>query len=60
MRVVVGAFIVGGILLFAGGLFLIGDRRLLFARQFELSATFGKVTTASPMRQIQLGLRMTF
>jgi phospholipid/cholesterol/gamma-HCH transport system substrate-binding protein len=44
MRVVVGAFIVGGILLFAGGLFLIGDRRLLLARQFELNATFGKVT----------------
>ena len=44
MRVVVGAFIVGGILLFAGGLFLIGDRRLLFAKQFELNATFGKVT----------------
>jgi len=44
MRVVVGAFMVGGILLFVGGLFLIGDRRLLFARQFELNATFGKVT----------------
>jgi phospholipid/cholesterol/gamma-HCH transport system substrate-binding protein len=44
MRVVVGAFLVGGIVLFAGGLFLIGDRRLLFARQFELTATFGKVT----------------
>jgi phospholipid/cholesterol/gamma-HCH transport system substrate-binding protein len=44
MRVVVGAFLVGGILLFVGGLFLIGDRRLLFARQFELNATFGKVT----------------
>jgi phospholipid/cholesterol/gamma-HCH transport system substrate-binding protein len=44
MRVLVGAFIVGGLLLFAGGLFLIGDRRLLFAKQFELSATFGKVT----------------
>jgi phospholipid/cholesterol/gamma-HCH transport system substrate-binding protein len=44
IRVVVGAFLVGGILLFAVGLFLIGDRRLLFAKQFELTATFGKVT----------------
>src|SRR5262245_14432220 len=44
MSVIVGAFMVGGILLFVGGLFLIGDRRLLFARQFELNATFGKVT----------------
>jgi phospholipid/cholesterol/gamma-HCH transport system substrate-binding protein len=40
----VGAFVIAGLLLFAGGLFLIGDRRLLFADQFELNATFGKVT----------------
>jgi phospholipid/cholesterol/gamma-HCH transport system substrate-binding protein len=40
----VGAFVLGGLLLFAGGLFLIGDRRLLFAPQFELNTTFGKVT----------------
>jgi phospholipid/cholesterol/gamma-HCH transport system substrate-binding protein len=40
----VGAFVIAGLLLFAGGLFLIGDRRLLFADQFELNATFGRVT----------------
>jgi phospholipid/cholesterol/gamma-HCH transport system substrate-binding protein len=40
----VGAFVLGGLLLFGGGLFLIGDRRLLFAEQFELNSTFGKVT----------------
>ena len=40
----VGAFVAGGILLFAVGLFLIGDRRLLFAEQFELDAQFGRVT----------------
>lgn len=40
----VGAFVGGGILLFAVGLFLIGDRRLLFADQFELNARFGRVT----------------
>ena len=40
----VGAFVLGGLLLFGGGLFLIGDRRLLFAPQFELNATFGRVT----------------
>ena len=40
----VGAFVLVGLLLFGGGLFLIGDRRLLFAKQFELTATFGKVT----------------
>lgn len=41
---VIGAFLVGGVLLFAGGLFLIGDRRLMFAEQFELNSTFGRVT----------------
>jgi phospholipid/cholesterol/gamma-HCH transport system substrate-binding protein len=40
----VGAFVIGGLILFVGGLFLIGDRRLLFARQFELNTAFGKVT----------------
>jgi phospholipid/cholesterol/gamma-HCH transport system substrate-binding protein len=41
---IVGAFVLGGLLLFGGGLFLIGDRRLLFARQFEINTTFGRVT----------------
>ncbi len=40
----VGAFLAGGVLLFAVGLFLVGDRRLLFARQFELYTELGKVT----------------
>src|SRR4030095_10836078 len=40
----VGAFVLGGLLLFGAGLFLIGDRRLLFSRQFELNSTFSKVT----------------
>jgi phospholipid/cholesterol/gamma-HCH transport system substrate-binding protein len=41
---IVGAFVLGGLLLFGGGLFLIGDRRLLFVEQFEINSTFGKVT----------------
>ena len=40
----VGAFVVGGVLLFSVGLFMIGDRRLLFTRHFEVATTFGKVT----------------
>jgi len=43
-RAIVGGFVVGGFLLFAVGLFLIGDRRLLFVPQFELNTAFGKVT----------------
>lgn len=40
----VGAFVVGGLMLFAIGLFLIGDRRLLFSPRFELHTTFSKVS----------------
>ena len=40
----IGAFVLGGLLLFGGGLFLIGDRRLLFVEQFEINSTFGRVT----------------
>ena len=40
----VGAFVAGGLLLFAVGLFMIGDRRLLFAEHFEVEADFGNVT----------------
>lgn len=41
--VAVGAFVIAGVLLFAIGLFLIGDRRMLFSRTFEVSAEFANV-----------------
>ena len=41
---VVGGFVVGGVLLFGAGLFMIGDRRLLFVEQIPISTTFGKVS----------------
>ena len=40
----VGGFVLLGLLVFALGLFLIGDRRMLFAQHFEIGTTFGKVT----------------
>ena len=40
----VGLFVIGGVLMFAVGVFMIGDRRALFAERFELSADFGNVT----------------
>lgn len=52
-QAVIGVFLVGGVLLFAAGLFLIGSRRLLFVDQFELNAQFGRVTglqVGSPVR----------
>jgi phospholipid/cholesterol/gamma-HCH transport system substrate-binding protein len=36
----VGAFVIGGLLLFAVGLFLIGDRRMLFGNTFVVFAEF--------------------
>ena len=41
----VGTFVIGGLFfLFAVGLFMIGDRRLLFTERFEVEANFGNVT----------------
>jgi phospholipid/cholesterol/gamma-HCH transport system substrate-binding protein len=41
---IVGAFVLIGVVLFGAGLFLIGDRRLLFTSHVEMATTFGKVT----------------
>ena len=40
----VGGFVLMGVGVFALGLFLIGDRRLLFTNHIEIATTFGKVT----------------
>jgi len=39
----VGLFILGGLLLFGFGLFMIGDRRNLFQKSFEVHAEFGRL-----------------
>ena len=39
----VGTFVLGGFLLFALGIFMIGDRRLLFANQFDVYGEFEQV-----------------
>ena len=41
--VAVGAFVVAGVLLFGVGLFLIGDRRMLFSKTFEVYAEFSNI-----------------
>lgn len=41
----VGAFVIGGLLLFAAGLFLIGDRRMLFSDTFRVYAEFAEVAS---------------
>jgi phospholipid/cholesterol/gamma-HCH transport system substrate-binding protein len=42
-KILVGVFVIGGFLLFATGLFLIGDRRLMFSDNIELTARFANV-----------------
>ena len=41
--VAVGAFVIAGVLLFGAGLFLIGDRRMLFNRTFNVTAEFANI-----------------
>jgi phospholipid/cholesterol/gamma-HCH transport system substrate-binding protein len=40
----VGVFVIGGLLLFTVGLFMIGDRQMAFARKFTLYTEFTKIT----------------
>jgi phospholipid/cholesterol/gamma-HCH transport system substrate-binding protein len=39
----VGAFVIGGVLLFAIGLFMIGNRRMLFNQSIEVHASFKRI-----------------
>ncbi len=41
---IVGAFVIGGLVLFAVGLFLIGNRRMLFERHFEIHTHFANIS----------------
>jgi phospholipid/cholesterol/gamma-HCH transport system substrate-binding protein len=41
----VGAFVIGGIALFAVGLFMIGDRRMLFSDTFDVYAEFTNIAS---------------
>jgi len=43
-KTAMGAFIVGGLLLFGFGLFLIGDRRMLFSKSAEYYTEFAQVS----------------
>jgi phospholipid/cholesterol/gamma-HCH transport system substrate-binding protein len=44
----IGAFVVCGFLLFAVGLFMIGDRQMAFAETFTIYAEFKKITGLQP------------
>ena len=51
----VGTFVVAGVLLFAVGIFMIGDRRLLFAQHFEVGADLGNVTGIQVGTRVRVG-----
>jgi phospholipid/cholesterol/gamma-HCH transport system substrate-binding protein len=53
-KTLVGAFVLGGLALFAIALFLVGDRRLLFEPQFTLNTAFGKVTGLQAGSKVRL------
>ena len=44
----VGVFVVGGLLLFAVGLFMIGDRQMAFAKKVTLYTEFNRITALQP------------
>src|SRR5215208_713480 len=44
----IGAFVIGGILLFAIGLFLIGERRMLFQKKFTVYTQFARISGLQP------------
>jgi phospholipid/cholesterol/gamma-HCH transport system substrate-binding protein len=53
--VAVGAFVIGGILLFALGIFLIGDRRMLFSDTFEAYAEFSQIAGLQNGATVRVG-----
>jgi len=53
--VVVGAFVVFGILLFGAGLFFIGDRRMMFSDTFEVYAEFASIAALQNGAIVRVG-----
>lgn len=52
---IVGAFVIGGLLLFAFGLFRIGDRRMLFTESFRVHAEFSDIAALSSGAKVRVG-----
>lgn len=50
-----GAFVVGGLLLFGLGLFMIGDRRMLFSRSADYYTEFGQVSGLEAGAKVRVG-----
>ena len=53
----VGVFVLGGLLLFAVGLFMIGDRQMAFAKKFTVYTEFKKITGLQPGAIVRVSRR---
>lgn len=51
----VGAFVLGGLLLFAVGLFMIGNRRMLFEDSFQVHAEFANIAGLDNGAKVRVG-----
>jgi phospholipid/cholesterol/gamma-HCH transport system substrate-binding protein len=51
----VGGFVIGGLLLFAFGLFMIGDRRKLFSKDFEIWTEFKELGGVQNGAKVKVG-----
>jgi len=54
-KTAMGAFVVGGLLLFGFGLFLIGDRRMLFSRSAEFYTEFAQINALEAGAKVRVG-----
>ena len=54
-KTAMGAFVIGGLLLFGLGLFLIGNRRMLFSRSAEYYTEFAQVNALEAGAKVRVG-----
>src|SRR5437870_8560469 len=54
-KTAMGAFVIGGLLLFGVGLFLIGDRRMLFSKSAEYYTEFAQVSALEAGARVRVG-----
>ena len=54
-KTAMGAFVIGGLLLFGLGLFLIGDRRMLFSKSAEYYTEFAQISGLQAGAKVRVG-----
>src|SRR3954470_24410394 len=50
-----GAFVIGGLILFGIGLFLIGDRRMLFSKSADYYTEFSQISALDSGAKVRVG-----